>query len=74
MAEGNGNGLRPRASAASIINGAILAVMLLGGGVSSMLYLGAIRTDIIVLQNQIVDLRAWAIDTNKKLDLFAVRK
>ncbi len=64
----NGNGERPRASAATLINMCILAIMLVSGGVAIMLYLGAIRTDVVVLQNQMVDLKAWTVDISRKVD------
>ena len=45
---------RPQASVATLIQGAILIVMLAGGGVALMGSLGDVRKDIGVLQAQVM--------------------
>lgn len=65
MSETNGNGNRPRASTATIINGGILATMILTmvvGGVMTMVAVtnsvADIRADVRVLQAQMSDVKA----------------
>ena len=59
---------RPRASLMTLINGGILGVMLLSGGVYTVLFLAAIKTDLTVLQSQVSDLRNWSQKLSDKVD------
>jgi hypothetical protein len=75
MTWGNGNGqqrdrreARPKSSAGTLINAAMLVIMAVTLGAGAMVAFGAVRTDVIVLQNQMVDLRAWAIKISEKVD------
>lgn len=74
MGNGNDNGYpdrrlaRPRTSAGTLINASMLIIMALTLGGGAMLAFGAVRTDVIVLQNQMVDLRAWSVKISEKID------
>lgn len=59
---------RPRTSAGTLINASMLIIMALTLGGGAMLAFGAVRTDVIVLQNQMVDLRAWSVKISEKID------
>ena len=65
---------RPRISVGAIINMCILMVMVIGAGVSTMLWLGGIDSRVSVLQSQMTEMKSSITDIKDWLKAVAARQ